>query len=47
VVHVAPSLRLRRVEAEDGWIDAMGCVGPYYPYFIIFYVLCFRGILVF
>jgi hypothetical protein len=31
VVHVVPSQRLRRVQAEDGWVDAMGCVGSFYP----------------
>jgi hypothetical protein len=47
MVHVASSLRLRRVEAEDGWVDAMGCIGPLYPNFAVFVVLDHRGILVF
>jgi hypothetical protein len=47
VVHVAPSQRLHRDQVEDGWVDPMGCVGPCYSYFIVFYVLCSRGIVVF
>jgi hypothetical protein len=39
VVHVASSQMLRRVEAEDGRIDAMDCVGPFYPKIIVFSVL--------
>jgi hypothetical protein len=35
------------VEADDGWVDAMGCVGPFYPKIIVFYVLGPRGNLVF
>jgi hypothetical protein len=46
-VHVASSRRLHRVEAKDGWIDAMSCIGPFYPNFTVFYVLGPRGILVF
>jgi hypothetical protein len=47
MVHMASSRRLRRVEAEDEQVNAMGCVGPFYPKFTTFYVLCPRGILVF
>jgi hypothetical protein len=47
VVHMAPSWWLRRDQVEDGWVDAMGCVRPCYPYFIIFYVLGPRGIVIF
>jgi hypothetical protein len=46
VVHVASSRRLRRVEAEDGWVDAMGYIGLFYPNFAIFFVLCHKGSLV-
>jgi hypothetical protein len=46
VVHVASSRRLRRVEPEDRWADAMGCVRPLYPK-IIFFVLDNKGIVVF
>jgi hypothetical protein len=46
VVHVAWSRRLRQDEAEDGRVDATGCVGPFYPKIIIFYVLGPRGIVV-
>jgi hypothetical protein len=46
VVHVASSWRLRRDQVEDGWFDAMGCVGCYYPYFTVFDVLDSMGILV-
>jgi hypothetical protein len=24
-----------RSQAEDGWVDVMGCVGPCYPCFVI------------
>jgi hypothetical protein len=47
VVHVAPSWRSREDQVEDGWVDATSCIGPYYPYFIIFDVLGPRAILVF
>jgi hypothetical protein len=47
VVHVAPSWRLRRDQVKDGRVDATGCVGPYYPYFAVFYVLGSRGIVLF
>jgi hypothetical protein len=46
VVHVAPSWRLRRVQAEDRRVDAIGCIGPFYPRIIVFYVLGPRGIVV-
>jgi hypothetical protein len=45
MVHVASLRRLRRVEAENGWVDATGYIGPFYPNFIVFYVLDRRGIL--
>jgi hypothetical protein len=38
---------VHRDEGEDGWVDAMACVGPFYPKIIIFYVLGPRGNLVF
>jgi hypothetical protein len=44
---MAPSQRLRRDQVKDERVDATGCVGPYYPYFAVFYVLGSRGILVF
>jgi hypothetical protein len=47
VVHVAPSRRSRENKIEDGWVDAIGCVGLLYPKIVIFYVLGPRGILVF
>jgi hypothetical protein len=37
---------LRRVEAEDGRVDIMDCIEPFYPNFIVFYVLVFRSILI-
>jgi hypothetical protein len=36
VVHVAPSRRLRRRQAEAGRVDTTGCVGPCYPCFAVF-----------
>jgi hypothetical protein len=46
-VHVTSSWRLRRVEAEDGRVDATCCVKLCYLYFAVFIVLGFRDILVF
>jgi hypothetical protein len=47
VVQVAPSWRLRRVQAKDGRVDATGCVRPFYPKITVFYVLALRGIVLF
>jgi hypothetical protein len=47
VVHVALSQKLRRVEAENGQVDAMRYIGPFYPKITAFSVLCPRGNLVF
>jgi hypothetical protein len=44
VVHVAPSWRSCEDQVEDERLDATGCC---YSYFIIFYVLDTRDILVF
>jgi hypothetical protein len=46
VVHVAPSWRLRRRQAEAGRVDATGYVGPCYPCFANFFLLGLRGIVV-
>jgi hypothetical protein len=46
VVHVAPSQRLRRRQAEDGRVDATGSVGPCYPCFTVFFLLAARGVVV-
>jgi hypothetical protein len=47
VVHVASPWWLRLVEAEDGWVDAMGYIRPFYPKVVVFYVFGPRGNLVF
>jgi hypothetical protein len=47
MVHMASSWRLHRVKAENRYVDAMGCIGPFYLNFVVFYVLGPRGILVF
>jgi hypothetical protein len=47
MVHVASSWRSRADETENRQVDAMGYVGPCYPYFEIFIVLGPRGIVVF
>jgi hypothetical protein len=47
VVHVTSSRRLRWVEAEDGWVDATGCVKPFYHKIVISSVLGPKGIIVF
>jgi hypothetical protein len=46
VVHVAPSWRLRRGQAEDRQVDATRYIGPFYPRIVIFYVLGHGGIIV-
>jgi hypothetical protein len=38
--------RLLRGQAEDGWIDATGCVRPCYPCFTVFFLLDPRGVVV-
>jgi hypothetical protein len=47
MVYVTSSRRLHRVEAEDEWVDATGCIRHFYPNFVIFVVLDSRGILIF
>jgi hypothetical protein len=42
-VHATPLRRLHWDQVEDGWVIVTGCVGPGYPYFSVFYVLCPRG----
>jgi hypothetical protein len=44
---VASSWRSREDEAEDGRVDATGCIRLFYRYLAIFVVLGPRGILVF
>jgi hypothetical protein len=44
VVHVAPSRRLCRRQAEARRVDATGCVRPCYHCFIVFLLLDPRGI---
>jgi hypothetical protein len=46
MVHVASSRRSRGDEVENGWIDAAGCIGLFYPNFVVFIVLDPKGILV-
>jgi hypothetical protein len=46
VVYVPPSRRLRRDQIEDERVDATGFIRPYYPYFIIFYVLSTWSIII-
>jgi hypothetical protein len=47
MVHMTSSWRLRQVQAEDRQVNATGYIEPFYPNFIVFYVLLHRGILVF
>jgi hypothetical protein len=46
MVHVASSRRLHGDEAKDRWVDAMGCIGLFYPSLIVFFVLGHKGSLV-
>jgi hypothetical protein len=46
MVHVTSSRRSHRNEAEDGWVDATGCVRLFYPNFVIFIVLGHKDSLV-
>jgi hypothetical protein len=43
---MAPSWMSQEDKIEDGRVDAMDCVGPYNLYFVVFHILCYRGILV-
>jgi hypothetical protein len=47
MVHIASSWMSYGVEAKNGWVDAMDCIGLFYPNFIVFIVLGTKGILVF
>jgi hypothetical protein len=47
MVHVASSRKSCGVEAEDRQVDAMGCIGLFYPKFIVFVVLGSKSLLVF
>jgi hypothetical protein len=38
---------LRRDEVKDGHVDAMCCVGPFYPKIVVFFVLVTKDVLVF
>jgi hypothetical protein len=46
MVHMASSRRSHGDEAEDRWVDVMGCIRLFYPNFTIFIVLCHKGNLV-
>jgi hypothetical protein len=45
MVHVASSRRSCGDEAKDGQVDAMSCIGHFYPNFAIFIVLGHKGTL--
>jgi hypothetical protein len=46
-MHVASSWRSRGVEAENGWVDVMGCIGLFYPKIVVLVVLGPRCVSVF
>jgi hypothetical protein len=46
MAHVTSSRRSHEDEAEDGWVDAMGCIRLFYPNFTVFFVLGHKGCLV-
>jgi hypothetical protein len=43
MVYVASSWRSHGDEAEDRWVDATDCIGLFYPNFVIFVVLGYKG----
>jgi hypothetical protein len=47
VVYVTSLQRSRGDEAENGWVDATGCIRLFYSNFVVLVVLGPRGILVF
>jgi hypothetical protein len=46
MVHVASSQRSCQDKTKDGRVDTMGCIGLFYPNFIVLVVLCHKGGLV-
>jgi hypothetical protein len=47
MVHTTSSRRSHEDKAEDGWVDVIGCIRLFYPYFAVFIVLSHRDILIF
>jgi hypothetical protein len=47
MVHMASLRRSHGDEVEDERVDAMGCIGLFYPNFVVSSALVLRGILVF
>jgi hypothetical protein len=47
MVYMASSCMSRKNQVKDVRVDAMSCVGPRYPYFVVFIVLGRRDSLVF
>jgi hypothetical protein len=43
MAYVTSLWRLRGDEAEDGWVDATGCIGLFYLNFVVFIVLGHKG----
>jgi hypothetical protein len=43
MMHMASSQRSRGDEAEDGWVDAMGCIRLFYPNFCRFHCIRLQG----
>jgi hypothetical protein len=46
MAHMASSRRSHGDEAEDGRVDAMGCIRLFYPNFVVFIILGHKGSLV-
>jgi hypothetical protein len=46
MVHVASSQRSHGDEVEDERVDAVDCIGLFYPNFVVFFVLGHKGSLV-
>jgi hypothetical protein len=46
MMHVASSRRSHGDEVEDERVDAVDCIGLFYPNFVVFFVLGHKGSLV-
>jgi hypothetical protein len=47
IVHLSSSWRSHEDKAEDKRVNTTGCITLFYPNFVVFVVLCPKGILIF